>query len=343
MKRNFILILSSLLLSFGCGGTPPTIGTSTGISLDDALLGAARRIDERIEKGTKIALLNFISPTDAFSNYVLNEIEANLLDSGKLTVVDRKESDLIRSEFDFQFSGEVADDSMQDIGRMLGAQSIVSGSLTEIGGIYRLVIRVLQVESAAVATQYRTDIINDSRVKALLAGGKPSGTVTSGKTGGREVLDKADMPVPKEPPPSPIGLNSHGVFDFGELIKADGAFKKLGDIKLNDGMYMFDVIGIGGRELWRNNHIVQDYLLDKKYLRIEGDFFTTIGYGYTSVQFWGDRTLLFESKITGENMPVHFKISLVDISTLKIDFLHQTTATYEYYSGFANLAVTPAP
>jgi hypothetical protein len=61
---------------------------------------------------------------------------------------------------------------MQSIGRMLGAQSIVSGRLNRIGNVYRIVIRVLNVESAAVEAQYRTDIANDSRVKALLAGGK---------------------------------------------------------------------------------------------------------------------------------------------------------------------------
>jgi hypothetical protein len=102
----------------------------------------------------------------------LNELEANLLDLEKLTVVDRKEIDLIRKEFNFQLSGEVADDSMQELGRMLGAQSIVSGSLLDIGGIYRIVVRVLDVQSATVTTQYRADIINDNRVQALLETGK---------------------------------------------------------------------------------------------------------------------------------------------------------------------------
>jgi hypothetical protein len=57
---------------------------------------------------------------------------------------------------------------MQEMGRMLGAQAIVSGSLTEIGGSYRIIIRVLNVQSVVVAVQYRTDITNDRRVQALL-------------------------------------------------------------------------------------------------------------------------------------------------------------------------------
>ena len=180
----FSMAVMGLVLA-GCAGSAKP-AASTGMTLDQAIAGAAARIDERIEAGSKIALLNFTSPSDQFSSYVLDELMANLLDTGKLTVVDRKEVDLIRSEFDFQFSGEVGDDSMQELGRMLGAQSIVSGSLTEISGDYRIVIRVLNVQSAAVAVQYRTDIANDRRVQGLLAGGRSGGTATvrGGRTQG---------------------------------------------------------------------------------------------------------------------------------------------------------------
>jgi len=156
------------LLLAGCASSDKK-GGNTQINLDKAISEAAVRIDERVDARSKIALLNFSSPTEQFSSYVLDELTANLLDSGKLTIVDRKEVDLIRGEFNFQFSGEVGDDSMQELGRMLGAQAIVSGSLTEIGNAYRIVIRVLNVQSAAVIAQYRSDINNDSRVKALLS------------------------------------------------------------------------------------------------------------------------------------------------------------------------------
>jgi TolB-like protein len=158
--------------------------TSDGMKLDAALQEAAENIDARIKAGTKVAILNFESPADQFSEYAIDELSANMVNSRNLVIVDRKEIDLIRSEFAFQYSGEVSDESMQSIGRMLGAQSIVSGRLNRIGDAYRIVIRVLNVESAAVEAQYRTDIANDSRVKALLAetykigdGGPGGGTI----------------------------------------------------------------------------------------------------------------------------------------------------------------------
>jgi hypothetical protein len=94
---------------------------------------------------------------------------------------------------DFQYSGDVDDNSMQELGRMLGAQFIVSGSLTDIGGVYRIVIRVLNVETTAVEVQYRTNIVNDSKVKALIEGTakppkKPATTAAKIGTGALNVI-----------------------------------------------------------------------------------------------------------------------------------------------------------
>ena len=178
MFTVFALFFAAELLLTGCASAPQAGGGSK--RLDQAIAEAATKIDADIQKGSKIALLNFNSPSQQFSSYVLDELTANLLDTKKLIVVDRKEVDLILSEFNFQFSGNVGDDSIQELGRMLGAQAIVSGSLTKIGNDYRIVIRVLNVQSAAVAVQYRTDIVNDSRVKALLAGSKTGGESTAG-------------------------------------------------------------------------------------------------------------------------------------------------------------------
>jgi WD40 repeat protein len=191
--KNLAGFIGFFFILAACGSNPPvsgtneTIGDSGGIlSLDAAIREAGTRIDGRIEEGTKIALLNFNSPSNQFSEYVLDELSANLVDSGKLVVVDRKEIDLIHSEYDFQTSGEVSDSSMQEIGQILGAQSIVSGSLIDIGGEYRLMVRVLNVQSAAVEVQYRTDIANDNRVKALLsrpdAANRPSAGLAGNNT-----------------------------------------------------------------------------------------------------------------------------------------------------------------
>jgi hypothetical protein len=157
--------------------------TAKSISLDDAIREAAANIDSQLETGVKIALLNFTSPSERFSKYVLEELSGYLVNSGKLVVIDNKELALIRQEEKLQLSGEVSDASAQSVGRKLGAKMIVSGSLgsmpqTIVSGsnrsmreVYRLRIKTIWVESAAIAAQSATDIHkDDGKVKILLDG-----------------------------------------------------------------------------------------------------------------------------------------------------------------------------
>jgi len=195
---------------------------SGSITLDQSLKEAANQIDERIAAGSKIAPINFSSPSDNFSSYVLDELTANLVDSRKLTVVDRKEIDLIRNEFKFQFSGDVGDDSMQALGRMLGAQSIITGSLTDMGGFYRIVIRVLNVQNASVEVQYRANIVNDTVVTALLSGGRSGTTtnrtgVTSGATSATSGTNNSASPVETIPDGATV-LNVNNVATWNTAV-----------------------------------------------------------------------------------------------------------------------------
>jgi TolB-like protein len=161
--KKIITAIAFVLITFSAYGQ-----SNKPVQLDAALMIAAERIDARIAAESKIAVLNFNSKSDKFSSYVIDELTAYLVDSGNLNVIDRKEIELIRGEQHFQYSGDVDDASIVSLGRMLGAQSIVSGSITEIDNTYRIIIRVLNVQTAAVEVQYRTNIINDRTVKSLL-------------------------------------------------------------------------------------------------------------------------------------------------------------------------------
>ena len=182
MKKTVLTVLSIMLITAlsGCAGSAAPAATSSGMTLDQAIKEAAGQIDRRFEANSKIALVNFNSTSDQFSAYVLDELTANLVDSRHLEVIDRQEIELRRGELNLQMSGEVSDASMQALGQTLGAQNIVSGSLTSIGNTYRIVIRALNVESGRVEVQYRQDIANDSRVAALLGGSRSGGTATAG-------------------------------------------------------------------------------------------------------------------------------------------------------------------
>ena len=167
MKKIYLALVIMLLI-IGCASVK---ANPDEVSLSTAIREAAARMETRLDAGTKIALINFTSPSQAFSDYVLDELSAVLVNNGHLVVVDRANLDRIRQELGFNVSGEVSDQSMQEIGQMLGAQALVTGSLTSIADLRRVMFKVIMTETAAVAVQHPADIINDRRVQALLAQG----------------------------------------------------------------------------------------------------------------------------------------------------------------------------
>ncbi|MDR0656441.1 MAG: penicillin-binding protein activator LpoB [Treponema sp.] len=162
MKRSF---LTALML-----GAAVLCAFAQAITLDEAIQASAKEIGERLQKDTRIAVLNFNSSSPRMATYVIEELNNAIVNDGRLIAVDRQRLDLIRQELDFNDSGEVSNASAQQIGRMVGAQMIVSGSLNLVGGSYRFRVQALEVESAAMRYSYAKDIQQDQLVNSLLAG-----------------------------------------------------------------------------------------------------------------------------------------------------------------------------
>jgi len=176
MKQTIILLALFLATSissiFAGGSTDENRQDSADrtVLLDQAIQTAAENILNNVESGKKIAVLNFNSPSENFSAYVLEELSNHLVNRKKFVVVDRRELDVIRIEEKFQLSGDVSDESAQAIGKKLGAQLVVSGSLTKIGETYRFRTKVLNVESAAIEASSSSNInAKENKVVSLLA------------------------------------------------------------------------------------------------------------------------------------------------------------------------------
>ena len=180
LKKTVMASLIALGALLICACATKLSSNPDEVSLNTAIRDAAARMESRLEKGTKVALINFTSPSQAFSEYVLDELSSVLVNSGHLIVVDRANLDRIRQELGFNMSGEVSDQSMQAIGQMLGAQALVTGSLTNIADLRRVMFKTIMTETAAVVVQHPADIANDRRVQALLSQGGGSRAVAYG-------------------------------------------------------------------------------------------------------------------------------------------------------------------
>jgi len=157
----------------------------TAVSLDAALKNSTSYLNGRIPPRTKVVVLNFTSDWPNLSDYIIEELIGYIVNEGTLTVVDRQNLETIRKEMDFQLSGEVSDNTAQAVGKKLGAQTIISGSITAIGKTYRLRIRAISVETAQILGMQNIDVAQDSRITALTKNTQPPPAVASNSASGK--------------------------------------------------------------------------------------------------------------------------------------------------------------
>jgi hypothetical protein len=126
--------------------------------LDNAIINASSVLSERIPRDTTIAVLSVSATNRNTSEYIIGEVEYNLVNSGRFKIVDRRRLDQIRSEQNFQISGEVRDDSAVSIGNMLGANIVITGEITGSGSRQRLMLKALDVQTAQITVIAREDL-----------------------------------------------------------------------------------------------------------------------------------------------------------------------------------------
>ena len=142
------------------------------VEIEAALAETAEQFSKTIKTGSTIAIIGISSDTEEMSDFMLDELTVNFVRLRKLKVADRANLAAIKKEMNFQLSGEVGDDSIQQIGAMAGAQTVIRGTLKPFGESYLLVIHALNVTTAAVEDIYRAKIDGNETLALLLSGGK---------------------------------------------------------------------------------------------------------------------------------------------------------------------------
>jgi hypothetical protein len=132
-------------------GTPaPQRQAARQGSLEAALYTAADVVLARITPRTTIAVVSIASANIEEAEFVVDELAYVIVSSGNFRVVDRKSLDAIRSEQNFQTSGDVDDDSAVSIGKLLGANIVITGSISGAGSTRRLRLKALDVMTAEI-------------------------------------------------------------------------------------------------------------------------------------------------------------------------------------------------
>jgi hypothetical protein len=117
--------------------------------VEGTLAKAAEQITASIQPSSKIAIVYVSSSDPDTTEFIANELEYIMVNEG-FTIIDRNQLDTIRREQNFQLSGVVDDETAVSIGKIVGANIIITGSVTGTDSTRRLRLRALNTQTAQV-------------------------------------------------------------------------------------------------------------------------------------------------------------------------------------------------
>ena len=107
-------------------------------------------LSKDIPARSRLAIVGIDSPNPHEAAFYLNELTLQFVNTRRYTVVDRSNIDAVLTEQNFQLSGYVDDDTFVSIGKFIGAQVVVTGSITGAGPQKRLVIKAINVLTSEI-------------------------------------------------------------------------------------------------------------------------------------------------------------------------------------------------
>ena len=119
-----------------------------------------------------------------------DRLRTEIINLGNKKVVERGEMDEILKEQGFQQSGCVTSECMVEVGRLLGANQIVGGSISKVGNTFSVNARIIDLETGEIINSINYDY--SGVIDELLISGmrNVSQLLFSSGSGGFVELDK---------------------------------------------------------------------------------------------------------------------------------------------------------
>ena len=191
-------------------------GFAFAADVQTALKETAEQFSASLKEKSVVAIIGIYSESPALTDFMLDELTLQFVKLKKLTIADRANLEAIKKEMSFQLSGEVGDESIQQLGAKIGAETVIQGTLKQLGksAQYTLTIRALDVTTAAVTDMYRANVepnkVEKAMLEAAVNANKPTGQYNATSIGFQNLL---------------FGLGSYKTGHYG-----DGAVLTVGHI-----------------------------------------------------------------------------------------------------------------
>lgn len=160
MNRPWLLVALMSVLAGACAGSTRAqtfalanaspVKPRSGRAISDAMHCVAEVV---ASKRRRIAVLPFqergVGPTQ-YGAYVADKLLVELTRTGQVELVERARLEEVFAEQSLGVIGELSDATAASIGNLTGAEAVIAGTLTPLGGTWEVVVRVLGSEDAIV-------------------------------------------------------------------------------------------------------------------------------------------------------------------------------------------------
>jgi len=133
------------------------------------------KVYQQMKKVTRVAITEFTygEEFNSFTRNVQDILHTNLIQRG-MTVVEREKMEQVMEELSHSFSGMIDISTAAQIGKMLGVEAIIVGTVADMGNSVDLRARLVDVEKGAAITAAQVDVTKDPTITGLLGGGTRS-------------------------------------------------------------------------------------------------------------------------------------------------------------------------
>lgn len=176
-RRQMAVFLFSMALACGGGSSssspPQSSPQSSPDELDRAIDVLAQQIVERLVESqkTKVGINEFLTlkgETNDLGKFLSEELSTRIINSRKTQVVERRLLQKVLAEQEMGASQLVDDETAAKIGKLLGADTLCTGTLTDLGSEIKVNARLINAETAEVYGAASVDLPKSRAVLALI-------------------------------------------------------------------------------------------------------------------------------------------------------------------------------
>ncbi|MBU0456430.1 MAG: CsgG/HfaB family protein [Gammaproteobacteria bacterium] len=245
-ELRFVIVLGGILVLSGCASTKEEIRPSdekpddqlqqirsleerakilkekVAPTLDDSINELVQQIskDMTVQKKTTIAVIDFTNlegNVTNFGRYLTEELITRLFQTGKFKVIERNLLNKVIEEQKLSLTQLIDPASAKQLGRILGVDAIVSGTIGDLVKQLKVNARIIGTEKGDVLAVAQTAINKNEAVKRLMEEG------VKGASTAQEEAKTPSTPVSTPTPKKPIQTMEAGGFLFAlEECKKSG-------------------------------------------------------------------------------------------------------------------------